>query len=1336
MPRNDQLHKILLIGSGPIVIGQGCEFDYSGVQACKALREEGYEVVLVNSNPATIMTDPEFADRTYIEPITPEVIESILEREKPDAILPTMGGQTALNAAMELNRNGALVRHNVRLIGANAQAIAKGEDRQLFKDAMVKIGLEVAHSGLARSLDDAERIAGEIGSFPLIIRPAFTLGGSGGGIAYNREELATIVERGLDLSPVSEVLIEESLLGWKEFEMEVMRDHADNCVVVCSIENLDPMGVHTGDSITVAPAQTLTDREYQAMRDASFAVIREIGVETGGSNIQFAINPENGRMIVIEMNPRVSRSSALASKATGFPIAKIAAKLAVGYSLDEIRNDITRETPASFEPTIDYCVVKVPRFTFEKFPEADATLTTQMKSVGEAMAIGRTFKEALQKALRSLEIKRYGLCGDGREARVDAETLRRKLSVPNAERIFYLAQGFQDGMTSEEIFSLTKIDPWFLSNIAQIVKAQRKLGVSPDSADGLPARRLQPGQAGRLPAESVKMTDFQFQGFDPRGEIEIKRRHLPHWEQKGVTYFVTFRLVDAVPETVLAEWRDERERWLKFHPRPWDWKTSREYLRLFEENREEWLDRGDGSCLLRDASLAGVVQDALLHFHGERYVLDDFVIMPNHVHLLVKPLGDHSLGEILRSWKSFTAKTINQLAGREGALWMAESFDTIVRDLEHLAAAREYIARNPEKARLQAGAFLHARRSVILTDSAAGHLARPGERQERQAGRLPAESGETPDFQDADFRRFKRLGFSDRQLAHSLGDSEAKIRARRIAAGVIPTYRLVDTCAAEFEAYTPYYYSTYGSENEVRPNEKRKIMILGGGPNRIGQGIEFDYCCVHAAFALRELGIETIMVNSNPETVSTDYDTSDKLYFEPLTHEDVLNIFEEEKPEGVIVQFGGQTPLNLAAGLKAAGVPIIGTQPESIELAEDRKLFAAMLDRLGLRQTPSGSAVSEDEAVAIAERIGYPVLVRPSFVLGGRAMELVYHAEDLRRYMRTAIEVSPERPVLVDRFLEDAIEVDVDCISDGETAVIGAIMEHIEEAGIHSGDSACVVPTFSLSPAILEEITSATKAMARELGVRGLMNVQFAVKGELLYVLEVNPRASRTVPFVSKAIGVPLAKLAAKVMTGMSLGELGFTESVLPTHYSVKEAVFPFLRFQGVDISLGPEMKSTGEVMGIDADLGLAYAKSQLASAWPLPRAGNVFVSVKDSDKQNVIAVAREFAELGFGIIATSGTADALTAGGVKVTKVFKIAEGRPNVLDFVKNGEIQFIINTPSGKVPRADEVKIRTAALAQRIPIMTTLRAAAASAKGIRSLQRGPMTVKSLQEYHAAFC
>jgi len=1063
MPRNNDLNKILLIGSGPIVIGQGCEFDYSGVQACKALREERYEVVLVNSNPATIMTDPEFADRTYIEPITAEVIEAIIEREKPDAILPTLGGQTALNAAMELNRNGALARHGVKLIGANAQAIAKGEDRQLFKEAMLRIGLEVPRSGVARSLAELDRIVAEIGTFPLIIRPAFTLGGTGGGIAYNREELDVIAARGLDLSPVREVLIEESLVGWKEFEMEVMRDRMDNCVVVCSIENFDPMGVHTGDSITVAPVQTLTDKEYQMMRDAAFAVIREIGVETGGSNIQFAVHPDNGRMVVIEMNPRVSRSSALASKATGFPIAKIAAKLAVGYTLDEIKNDITRETPACFEPTIDYCVVKVPRFTFEKFPQADATLTTRMKSVGEAMAIGRTFKEALQKALRSLEIKRFGLIGDGADKDVDLETLRLKLATPNAERIFFIAQAFQKGASIDEVYDLTKIDKWFLRNLAELV--------------------------------------------------------------------------------------------------------------------------AETGCLKMKA-----------------------------------------------------------------------------------------------------------------------------------------------------FSRAKKLGFSDRQLAVARGDSEGAVRSKRKTERVAPTYRLVDTCAAEFEAYTPYYYSTYGDENERRESGKRKIMILGGGPNRIGQGIEFDYCCVHAAFALRELGFETIMVNSNPETVSTDYDTSDKLYFEPLTLEDVLNIYDQEKPEGVLVQFGGQTPLNLASGLKAAGVPILGTQPESIETAEDRQLFAAMLDKLNLRQTPNGSAISTDDATAIANKIGYPVLVRPSFVLGGRAMELVYNEGDLRRYMGSAIEVTPDRPVLIDRFLEDAVEVDVDCISDGETTVIGAIMEHIEEAGIHSGDSACVIPTFSLSQKVLDEISLATRAMARELNVRGLMNVQFAVKGEDVYVLEVNPRASRTVPFVSKAIGVPLAKLAAKVMAGGSLRELGFTREIVPKHFSVKEAVFPFLRYEGLDISLGPEMKSTGEVMGMDVDLGLAYAKSQMAAPPPLPKKGKVFVSVKDTDKEAVIPVAREFVKLGFEIISTSGTAKALSKGKIKVTKVFKIHEGRPNVLDRIKNGDINFIINTPSGKIPREHEVVIRNAALAAKIPIMTTVRAALASANGIRSLQKRKVQVRSLQEYHCS--
>src|SRR5947207_1003577 len=1104
MTRNNDLKKILLIGSGPIVIGQGCEFDYSGVQACKALREEGYQVVLVNSNPATIMTDPEFADRTYIEPITAEVIEAIIEREKPGALLPTMGGQTALNAAMELYRNGALARHGVKLIGANAQAIAKGEDRQLFKEAMLRIGLDLPRSGVARSLVDANRVADEIGTFPLIIRPAFTLGGMGGGIAYNRDELDAIAARGLDLSPVNEVLIDESLVGWKEFEMEVMRDRMDNCVVVCSIENFDPMGVHTGDSITVAPAQTLTDKEYQMMRDAAFAVIREIGVETGGSNIQFAVNPDKGRMVVIEMNPRVSRSSALASKATGFPIAKIAAKLSVGYTLDEIKNDITRETPACFEPTIDYCVVKIPRFTFEKFPQVDATLTTRMKSVGEAMAIGRTFKEALQKALRSLEIKRFGLFGDGANKDVDAETLRLKLAIPNAERIFYLAQAFQDGMPIDEAFELTKIDKWFLRNVQQIVSQSQRLGSA---------------RVSRAAADETSATTSATSATYSRGRLQ-------HFEKPMNT-------------------RDE--------------------------------------------------------------------------------------------------------------------YDT---------------------------------RDKLL--------------------------------------RAKKLGFSDRQLAVAGGAAENEIRTKRKSADVIPTYRLVDTCAAEFEAYTPYYYSTYGDENEYRESGKRKIMILGGGPNRIGQGIEFDYCCVHAAFALRELRFETIMVNSNPETVSTDYDTSDKLYFEPLTLEDVLNIYDQEKPEGVFVQFGGQTPLNLANGLKAAGVSILATQPESIETAEDRQLFAAMLDKLGLRQTPSGSAVTTDEAAAIANKTGYPVLVRPSFVLGGRAMELVYNEEDLRRYMASAIEVTPDRPVLVDRFLEDAIEVDVDCISDGETTVIGAIMEHIEEAGIHSGDSACVIPTFSLSQNVLDEISTATKSMARELNVRGLMNVQFAVKGNDVYVLEVNPRASRTVPFVSKAIGVPLAKLAAKVMTGESLRELGFTKEIVPKHFSVKEAVFPFLRYEGLDISLGPEMKSTGEVMGIALDLGLAYAKSQMAAPPPLPKTGKVFVSVKDADKEAVIPVAREFVKLGFEIISTSGTAEALARAKIKVTKVFKIHEGRPNVLDRIKNGDINFIINTPSGKIPREHEVVIRNAALAAKIPIMTTVRAALASANGIRSLQKRKVQVRSLQEYH----
>jgi carbamoylphosphate synthase large subunit/REP element-mobilizing transposase RayT len=1314
MPRNNELSKILLIGSGPIVIGQGCEFDYSGVQACKALREEGYEVVLVNSNPATIMTDPEFADRTYVEPITPEVIEAIMEREKPDAMLPTLGGQTALNAAMELNRNGALARHAVKLIGANAQAIAKGEDRQLFKEAMLRIGLEVPRSGIARSVADLDRIVAAIGTFPLIIRPAFTLGGTGGGIAYNREELDEIAARGLDLSPVREVLIEESLVGWKEFEMEVMRDRMDNCVVVCSIENFDPMGVHTGDSITVAPVQTLTDKEYQMMRDAAFAVIREIGVETGGSNIQFAVHPETGRMVVIEMNPRVSRSSALASKATGFPIAKIAAKLAVGYTLDEIKNDITRETPACFEPTIDYCVVKVPRFTFEKFPQADATLTTRMKSVGEAMAIGRTFKEALQKALRSLEIKRFGLLGDGADKDVDLETLRLKLAIPNDERIFYIAQAFQKGASIDEVYELTKIDRWFLRNLQQIVEEAYAL----HRGTGI----LPVGPAGVSPAEAEKVSrknEPRFHPMDRHSEIGKTRRNLPHWEQKDAAYFVTFRLADAVPENILRRWKEELEAWRKFHPEPWNSDTKHEYQKRFQDSREHWLDQGHGECILKRSDLAEILVNALRHFDRDRYLLDAFVVMPNHVHVLFQPAKGQALADILHSWKSFSAKAINRQLGRSGRVWQDESYDRIVRDWNELVRYRDYIARNPENAKLREGEFVvHA--DGILEDNF------------DLAGETPA--GPTGKMPVPHLLRAKKFGFSDRQLAVANDVTGTEIRAIRKSLGITPTYRLVDTCAAEFEAYTPYYYSTYGDENERRESGKRKIMILGGGPNRIGQGIEFDYCCVHAAFALRELGFETIMVNSNPETVSTDYDTSDKLYFEPLTLEDVLNIYDQEQPEGVVVQFGGQTPLNLASGLKAAGVPILGTQTESIETAEDRKLFATMLDKLGLRQTPNGSATSAKEAVAIAKKIGYPVLVRPSFVLGGRAMELVYTEADLRRYMTSAIEVTPDRPVLIDRFLEDAIEVDVDCISDGETAVIGAIMEHIEEAGIHSGDSACVIPTFSLSQKVLDEISSATKAMARELNVRGLMNVQFAVKDDEVYVLEVNPRASRTVPFVSKAIGVPLAKLAAKVMTGMSLRELGFTKEIVPKHFSVKEAVFPFLRYEGLDISLGPEMKSTGEVMGIDVDLGLAYAKSQMAAPPPLPKRGRVFVSVKDADKEAIIPVAREFLKLGFEIVSTSGTAEALTEAKIKVTKVFKIHEGRPNVLDRIKNGDITFIINTPSGKIPREHEVVIRNAALAAKIPIMTTVRAALASANGIRSLQKRKIQVRSLQEYHAS--
>ena len=1065
MPKDTSIKKILVVGAGPIVIGQGCEFDYSGTQACKALREEGYEVILVNSNPATIMTDPQFAERTYIEPITPEVIEKIIVKEKPDALLPTLGGQTALNVSIDLFHAGTLDKHGVKMIGANADAIDKGENRLRFKEAMIKIGLDLPISGVAHSMEEAKAIAKDIGLMPLVIRPAFTLGGTGGGIAYNKEEFETIVTRGLDLSPTTEVLVEECLLGWKEYEMEVMRDHADNCVVICSIENLDPMGVHTGDSITVAPAQTLSDREYQIMRDASFAVIREIGVETGGSNIQFSVDPKTGRCIVIEMNPRGSRSSALASKATGFPIAKIAAKLAVGYTLDELPNDITRETPASFEPTIDYVVTKVPRFTFEKFPTADPVLTTSMKAVGEAMSIGRTFKESLQKSLRSLETGRFGFGFDGKDPEATHEQIERKLIVPNAERIFWLKVAFEQGWTIEEIFDATQIDPWFLENMRVIVE--------------------------------------------------------------------------------------------------------------------------------------------------------------------------------------------------EG------------NDLANLSKT--------------------------------------------------------------DLRRAKKLGFSDIQIAHARGVHQDDIRAERKAQGIIPTYRLVDTCAAEFEAATPYYYSTYGDENEARETDAKKIVILGGGPNRIGQGIEFDYCCVHASFALRELGYESVMVNSNPETVSTDYDTSDKLYFEPLTLEDVLNICDQEKPDGVIVQFGGQTPLNLAADLERHGVPIIGTSPKNIELAEDRKHFSALLDRIGLKQAEAGTAVSEDEAVAIADRIGYPVLVRPSFVLGGRGMMIVYNDEELRTYIKNATDIAPDRPILVDRFLENATEIDVDCISDGDTSVVGAIMEHIEQAGIHSGDSACVIPAFSLSEKIKNEILAGAKALAKELEVRGLMNIQFAVKEDELYVIEVNPRASRTVPFVSKSIGIPLAKLAAKIMVGEKLVDLGFTEEIMPPCFCVKEAVFPWGRFPGIDIVLGPEMKSTGEVMGADKDLGMAYAKAQIAAFNPLPTEGNVFFSVNDRDKDRAVPVARELAELGFKIHATGGTFKRLEAEGIAVKRLYKLAEQkRPNVLDMMKNGDINFIINTPSGHEAREDEVKIRSGAVQHKISHCTNLSAAEASVKAIRSLQENEMTVTPLQEHH----
>ncbi|MCC7420410.1 MAG: carbamoyl-phosphate synthase large subunit [Planctomycetaceae bacterium] len=1140
MPRRDDLKKILIIGSGPIVIGQACEFDYSGTQACKALREEGYEVVLVNSNPATIMTDPETADRTYIEPITWQYVAKIIEKERPCALLPTLGGQTGLNTAMDLARRGILRQLNCELIGAKEEVIKKAEERDAFKKAMIKIGLDVPKSVVVHNINEARDALREIG-LPVIIRASFTLGGTGGGIAYNREEFEEKVRRGLALSPVQEILLEESVIGWKEDEMEVMRDVADNVVIICSIENFDPMGVHTGDSITVAPAQTLTDKEYQKMRDATIAVMREIGVETGGSNVQFAINPKNGRMTVIEMNPRVSRSSALASKATGFPIAKIAAKLAVGYRLDEIANDITRETLACFEPTIDYVVTKIPRWTFEKFPEADPTLTVQMKSVGETMAIGRTFKESFQKALRGLEIGHFGLGGGkkdrwGTDRQPTRDEIQYKLSVPNDERVFFLRYAFKSGMTVEQIHDLTFIDPWFLNHIREIV------------------------------------------------EIEDELRKVT-------------RLEDATEALV---------------------------------------------------------------------------------------------------------------------------------------------------------------------------------------------------------RKAKRAGFSDRQLAGWWDAPELEVRAHRKKLGVEATFKQVDTCAAEFPAYTPYYYSSYESEDETparsrfmadgrglmdetgklipgtesiqrstinhqpSTNGQRRVMILGGGPNRIGQGIEFDYCCCQASFALEELGIESIMVNSNPETVSTDYDTSDVLFFEPLTTEDVLKIYDRLQPDGCIVQFGGQTPLNLARGLEAAGVPIIGTSPDSIDAAEDRKRFADILDKLNLRQPPNGTATDIEGAISAAERIGYPVLVRPSFVLGGRAMQLCYDRASLTQYMDNAVDASPERPVLIDKFLEDAIEVDVDAISDGETTLVGGVMEHIEEAGIHSGDSACALPPYSLPQVVIDEIKRATHALATELQVRGLMNIQFAVKkveghglrvegksqpsasvpstlnpqpstnSYAVYILEVNPRASRTSPFVSKATGRSLAKIAAKVMAGVSLKEQGETEEIWPKYTSVKESVFPFQRFSGVDIILGPEMKSTGEVMGIDDHFPLAFAKSQLAAGTSLPREGTVFISMAGDHKTRIIEAARSLKRLGFKLIGTSGTSRVLREAGIDIETVRKLQEGRPNLIDYMANGDVHLIMNTPSGKGTRTEEGKIRSAAVTYGVPCVTTIPGCLAIVKALEALAENPVPqVRSIQEW-----
>ena len=1070
MPKRNDIQKILIIGAGPIIISQACEFDYSGTQACKALKEEGFEVVLINSNPATIMTDPETADRVYIEPVTPETLCKVIEKERPDAVLPTLGGQTALNTTIDAAKTGIFEKYNIELIGASIDAINKAEDRELFRDAMNKIGLRIPKSGFATNMHEVEEVSKRIG-FPIIVRPSFTLGGTGGGVAYNSEELNNLCKAGLDASLNTQVMLEESVLGWKEYELEVMRDHADNVVIICSIENIDAMGVHTGDSITVAPAQTLSDKEYQALRDASIAIIREIGVDTGGSNVQFAVNPENGDIIIVEMNPRVSRSSALASKATGFPIAKIAAKLAVGYTLDEIPNDITGETMACFEPSIDYCVLKIPRWTFEKFPETDDILTTAMKSVGETMSIGRTFKEAFQKGLRSLEIGRAGFGADGKDpapGTVAGNDLEYMLSTPNSQRLFYIKYAIEHGMPITMIYELTAIDPWFLYQMKQIVDMEKQL----------------------------------------------------------------------------------------------------------------------------------------------------------------------------------------KLAGKN-----------LPKDL---------------------------------------------------------------------FEQAKKYGFSDKQLADLSGLTDKQIEQNRKDLGIVPVYKLVDTCAAEFRAATPYYYSTYETECEARVDDKKKVIILGGGPNRIGQGIEFDYCCVHASFALREEGVESIMVNSNPETVSTDYDTSDKLYFEPLTREDVLHIVEKENPYGVIVQFGGQTPLNLATDLQKAGVPIIGTSPESIDRAEDRDQFQAMLEKLGLRQPENGIAHSYEEAKSVAQDIGYPVMVRPSFVLGGRAMKIVYDEGDLEEYFDLAVQASPDKPVLIDKFLEEAFELDVDAISDGEDTIIGGMMEHVEEAGIHSGDSACVLPPYSIAPHHIEEMADAAKAIAKELSVKGLMNIQFGIMNDKVYIIEVNPRASRTIPFVSKAIGIPLAKLATKIMLGKTLKELGLTQEVIPPYYCVKEAVMPFDRFAKVDPVLGPEMKSTGEVMGIDKDLGAAFAKAQFAAGQKLPKEGTVFISVQDKDKIAALPVAKSFNEMGFTIMATRGTAQFLAENDVPAKMVKKVSSGRPHVVDAVKNNEIQLILNTGASSQTQRDGYEIRRAAIKYKIPYSTTTDGTRAICSAIQAMKREGLTVKPIQHYH----